>query len=214
MPPRVGQPLAPAPRDIADLIEVQTTNGPLDSTVPFDPAMESGYTGAKTEGGRATTVQHHATATIPVYNYLGEDRQVAVTDLEQVLDHSLAPDRRLYLRCPRCVSFPNGGLHPFSGPNSCPASPTQRYMTCRICASRGIDKRVYESAALPETISGTSDDVNFVTDDMPDASDYKARLRELLASHMTAFHPDESQKLFGLYRVESGRGWRNVWGRD
>jgi len=215
--PKVGQPLAP-PDYLTDLIEVQTTSAPLDSTVPFDPSIEAnfgGFTGKQADGsGRATTIQHQATATIPVYNYMGEDRQVAVGDLEIVLDRNLAAPRRLYLRCPRCVSLPNGGIHATFGPNSCPGTAVQKYMTCPICASRGISKRVYESVSLPDNVVADLDDPNYVEADLPSESNHKDRLRELLGSHMTAFHATEAQQLYGVRREINGTGFRNVWGRE
>ncbi len=210
--PRLGQPLAPA---ASDLIEVLATAAPLDSTVPFDPKSEAGYSSGNALTGdvRPTRVQHHAAAAITVYNYLGEDRVVAVADLETVLNPSLAFDRRLHLRCPKCVTLPNGGLHETAGPNSCPGREPVKFMVCPICASRGFNKRVYESddgsAVLPVP-SADEADANFESYELPNPAGRKAILQGKLELHMASFHASDAQALYGIRREPSGNGWRIV----
>lgn len=212
--PRVGQLLPPAPSDIQ---EVLATSAPLDSTVPFDPKSEAGYTSGNQMTGdvrRTTVMQTNKRPVVTVYNYLGADRVVSVDDLLTVLDAGLAPDRRLHLRCPLCVHLPNRGNHEFSGPNSCPGKPQQQFMTCPICKSRGISKRVYdEGIGTVDALPDDSDDENFIEADLPNASTPKERLRTRLGEHMTAFHSTEAQQLYDVRREVNGYGFRVIWGR-
>lgn len=212
--PRVGQPLAPAPSDIA---EVLATSAPLDSTVAFDPSMEAGYTSGNQMTGdvRPTSVQLIQKSKITLYNYLGADRSVTVEGLGDLINMELPADRRLHLRCPLCVHLPNGGLHAFSGPNACPGKPQQQFMACPICKSRGISKRVYdEGIGIVEALADDSDDENFIEADLPNMSTAKDRLRTRLAEHMTAFHSTEAQQLYDVRREVNGNGFRIIWGRS
>ncbi len=210
--PRLGQPLAPA---VSDLIEVLATAAPLDSTVPFDPKSEAGYaSGASLTGDvRPTSVSHTAAASITVYNYLGEDRVIAIADLEVVLNPALAFDRRLHLRCPKCVALPNGGLHLTAGPNSCPGREQIKFMVCPICASRGFAKRVYESddGSTVQPVTAETDE-NYEAYELPNPAGRKAVLQGKLELHMVSFHASDAQALYGIRREPSGNGWRIVKG--
>ncbi len=211
--PRLGQPLPPPPSDLA---EVLATSAPLDSTVPFDPAMESEFTGrAGGTGVRPTTVSHTQSSKIPLYNYLGEDRLVAIADLEQVIDPKLPADQRLHIRCPKCVTLPNGGLHEFSGPNACPGKERSKFMVCPICASRGVTKRVYESddGAVIAIAATEESDPDYEAYALPSPATRREVLQEKLELHMTSFHAS-AQAQYGIRREPSGNGWRIVRSRD
>lgn len=210
MPPRVGLPLAPPP---SDLEEVLATAAPLDSSVPFDPAMESEWT-AK-DGARRTRTSRTSTPKVTVYDYQGDDRQVTIEDLVSITDESLQPDRRMYLRCPKCVTRPNGGLHEFSGPNACPAKAQQKFMTCPVCASYGRDKRVYEVEPLKATVdAANNDDPNYVEADLPDPTGGREQLQDKLYQHMTAFHSAETEQMYGVRREVNGNSFRIVRTRN
>lgn len=211
---KVGEPLAPAPSDLA---EVLATERPLDSTVPFDPKMEAGFNSGEALTGdvRPTTVKATESQFITLYDFKGNDRKVKLDTLEQVMDLSKPADKRLHLRCPKCIDLPNGGLHPFSGPNACPGKPKQKFMVCPVCASNGVSKRVYET----DEIIGAGNDVEdsedpeFEAYTLPDAASRREILQGLLELHMTTFHPASAQAMYGLRREPSGNGWRVVRSR-
>ncbi len=211
--PRVGQALPASPHDI---LEVMSNGAPLESTVAFDPKSEAGYASGQPMTGdvRRTTVLHQSARFIPVYNFRGEDRDVAIEDVEAVINPSLPTDRRLHLRCPLCISLPNGGLHPFKGVNGCPGKPQQKFMICPICVSKsGLQKRVYEEAVDAGLSDEPTDaDPNFETYDLPDAATRKQILQGRLDLHMTSFHASDAQAIYGLRREVSGNGWRVVKG--
>lgn len=211
--PSIGQPLAPPP---SDLDEILTTAAPLDSTIPFDPSMESAFTGrAADPRGRPSTIQHLSTATVTLYDIQGEDRSVTIEDLALLVSTDIEPHNRLYTRCPKCRSQPNGGIHPFAGPNGCPKRASQKFMTCPICASYGRSKRVYAGEpARANAEPGIEDDPNYVAPELPNASSETEQLQDKLYQHMTAFHSAETQQQYGIRREPNGNSFRIVRGRS
>lgn len=218
MPRGIGQPLAPPPSDIA---EVLATSSPLDSTTPFDASTDVAFAGfdkwtsPEARKANANRITHTQSARVTVYNYLGDDREIGIEDLEQVLASGLPSDKRLHLRCPRCIALPNGGLHTTSGPNSCPGKAQAKFMVCPICASRGFNKRVYEAdeAALTPA-EDMAEDPNYEAYALPDVASRREVLQGRLELHMASFHASDAQALYGIRRETSGNGWRIVRGRD
>jgi len=217
--PRVGEKLAPPPSDIQEI--VTNIGAPQDSVKPFDESLDAEYAGTfdkwtspEARKAKANRVTHTHTDRIGLYDALGNSREIDAEDLFIVTDTAIEPRLRLYARCPLCTTLSNRGQHEFSGPNSCPARPAQRFMVCPICASAGFNKKVYESAAPVGLDADLTDDPNFVAATLPGASTPEERLRENLGQHMTAFHPAESQSLYGVRRESNDRGFRVIWGRD
>ncbi len=215
--PRVGEKLAPPPSDVQEILA--TGGAPQDSVKPFDESLEAEYAGTldkwtspEARKAKANRVTHSHTNRIGLYDYLGNSRDIDVEDLLLVTSPDLEPNLRLYARCPVCSHLPNAGQHEFSGPNTCPGKPAQKFMVCPICAARGFNKKVYEDGTIVALDGTITDDPNYEPAELPDQADRKEMLQTKLYEHMTAFHSAETQQLYNVRRESNGNGWRIVRG--
>src|SRR6266851_5603281 len=134
-----GAPLPVADSDVEELLsgaEVETTSGPPETSQGQNAFSDFHggpvYDADSTQRGH-NRVTRSRLSMRTLYDEHGRARMVPVTDVLALIDRDLpetgtAAGGRLYVRCPRCLSLPNHGVHAVDSPNGCPAITRLKYM--------------------------------------------------------------------------------------